>query len=117
MLDLKSKTVKLIKNKLLRQKSEVEVNLKEVEQDDPALETVVESSEPGTDSYIAETHTRSVILMSNLKKIRENIKKSLEKIKSGIYGKCEKCGKQIETARLIVMPTADYCVSCNNKKK
>lgn len=41
---------------------------------------------------------------------------ALEKIKTGDYGICEKCGKKIEEARLEAMPEARLCMSCNNKK-
>lgn len=118
MLEFPKKTLNSIKNLLLNQQKEVKKNLKEVEEDDPAKsDALAESSEPGTDSYIADTHTKIVALEQQLKKTDNSIKKALLKIKNGNFGKCENCGKQIEIARLLVMPTAQYCLSCSKKSK
>lgn len=116
MLNFPTKTINNIKRVLLRQQKEVEKNLKEVEEDDPAKgDGLVEASEPGTDSFIAESHTRTVVLGSQLKKTNTSIKTALSKIGKGTYGKCEKCGKQIELGRLLAMPTAQYCLSDSKK--
>ena len=116
MLNFPSKTIIYIKNLLLRQQKEVEKNLKEVEKDDPSKsEALAESSAPGTDSYIADSHTRTVALVQQLKKTSSSIKNALLKIGKGTYGKCERCGKQIEVGRLLAMPTATYCLSCSKK--
>ena len=116
MLDFPRKTIEFIKNILLRQQKEVEKNLKEVELDDPARgDGLAESSEPGTDSFIADSHTRTVVLEEQLKRTNTSIKKALSRIAKGTYGKCEKCSKQIEIARLLAMPTAQYCLSCSKK--
>lgn len=116
MLDFPNKTINYIKNLLIRQQKEVERNLKEVVEEDPAVsESLVEASEPGTDSYIADVHTKTIVLGSQLKKTSSSIKEALSKIKNGTYGKCEKCKKKIEVGRLMAMPTAQYCVSCTKK--
>ena len=116
MLNFPSKTIEYLKTLLSRQQKEVEKNLKEVKKDDPAMNQVVaESSEPGTDSYIADTHTKAVVLEEQLKKANTSIKDALLKISKGTYGKCEKCGKQIGMGRLLAMPTAQYCLSDSKK--
>lgn len=116
MLDFPKKTIEAIKNNLLNQQKEVEKSLKEVKQEDPATDnTLVESSEPGTDSYIADTHTRTVALEEELKKTNTSIKTALAKIGKGTYGKCENCKKSIEIGRLLAMPTAQFCLLCSKK--
>ncbi len=116
MLDLPSKTINYIKNLLDKQQKQVEKNLKEVEDEDPAIAPVLaESSEPGTDSSIADSHTKTVVVEQQLKKANTSIKVALLKIRKGTYGKCEKCGKQIEIGRLLAMPTAQYCFNCSKK--
>lgn len=116
MLKFPAKTLNLIRRLLLRQQREVEENLKEVEVDDPLKdEVLVETTEPGTDSYIAETHSKAIVLGRQLKDASNSIKNALYKIGKGTYGKCEKCGSQIEMGRLMVMPTARYCLSCSKK--
>lgn len=117
MLNFPKETLKFIKKHLLRQQRQVDKNLKGVEEDDPVKSpALAETSEPGTDSYIADTHGKSVVLEKHLKDTKTSIGVALSKIKNGTYGKCEKCGKQIEVGRLLAMPTAQYCVSCSKKR-
>lgn len=116
MLNFPTKTIEFIKDLLQRQQKDVEKNLKEVEEDDPAKsDFLAETSEPGTDSYIADTHTKIVVLEEQLKKTNTSIKTALSKIGKGTYGKCEKCKKQIGVGRLLAMPIAAYCLSCSKK--
>lgn len=110
------KTLNTIKRLLLIQQKEVEENIKEVEEDDPAKSpSLAESSEPGTDSYIADTHNRILVLKNNLISLSKNIKEALTKIRHGSYGKCEKCAGKIEIGRLLAMPTANLCLSCSKQ--
>lgn len=116
MLKFPARTLSLIKRLLLRQQRQIEGNLKEIEQDDPVkVEVLIESSEPGTDSYIADTHSKAVVLGEQLKATGKKIGIALNKIRLGTYGKCEKCGNQIEMGRLLVMPTAQYCILDSKK--
>ena|SRR3989344_4293265 len=116
MLNFPTKTINYIKDLLQRQQRDVEKNLKEVSEDDPVkADSLAESSEPGTDSYIADTHTKIVALEEQLKKTNTSIKAALSKIGKGTYGKCEKCNEQIGVGRLLAMPIAAYCLSCSKK--
>lgn len=116
MLSLPKNTIENIKRLLLRQQKEVEKDLKEVKEEDPVNgNDVLESSEPGTDSYLAETHGKTLVVETELKKANTSIKTALLKITKGTYGKCEKCGKQINIQRLFAMPTASLCIDCSSK--
>ncbi|MDP3973806.1 MAG: TraR/DksA C4-type zinc finger protein [Candidatus Daviesbacteria bacterium] len=118
MLDFPTRQIRAIKNLLLKQQKEVEQNIEEIEKDDPAKDKVLaESSEPGTDSYIADIHTKSLVILDSLKRISLSIRSALLKIRKGTYGKCERCSKQIEALRLWAMPTARYCLSCSKIKE
>lgn len=120
MLNLTAKSLKYIKQYLLRQQKEIKKDIREVERDDPVVEPVlIESSEPGTDSWLADAHNRTIVLKNQLMKTAQGVKTALLKIKNRTYGKCEGCGGQIEVARLEVIPTATLCLSCskNPKKK
>lgn len=117
MLDFPIKTINNIKKYLLRQQKQVERNIKEVAEEDPAKSPVLaESSEPGTDSYIADIHTKTVVLEQQLKNTKTSIKVALLKIKNKTYGKCEKCSKQIGLGRLLAMPAASLCFTCSKKR-
>lgn len=116
MLNLPRNSLNLIKKYLLRQQRQVEKNLEEVEKDDPATTpALAETSEPGTDSWVAEAHTRTIALKEQLKALGGSIGAALVRIKNGTYGVCLRCKKRIETSRLLAMPTAQYCLSCSKK--
>lgn len=116
MLNFPTKILNTIKRYLLREQEEVEKNLKEVEEGDPVTApSLAEPSEPGTDSWMAESHISSQAILGTLKNTASNIKKALFKIKDGTYGRCERCSKRIETRRLLAMPTATHCLSCSKK--
>jgi len=111
-----SKKIDSIKQTLLRQQKEVEENLKEIEAEDPVkAPALAETSEPGTDSYLADVHTKTLVIKEQLIRVSGDIRRALTKIGQGTYGKCEKCGNSIEIGRLLAMPTAQYCLSDSKK--
>jgi DnaK suppressor protein len=111
-----SQEMERIKTVLLRQKQKVEADIKALEDDDPVLaNSVSESSEPGTDSWMADVHGRAMAVKESLRKMLVSTTRSLEALKTGKYGKCEKCGKPIEVDRLKAMPTATVCIMCSKK--
>lgn len=106
-----------VKTNLLKQQKKVEEDIKAVEEDDPVTQRggLAESSEPGTDSWMADVHSRAMAAKQSLFELLEKTKKALNNIKSGKYGKCDKCGKMIEEERLEAMPTATLCMNCSKK--
>lgn len=118
MLNLPQQTLNKIKQTLLHQQKEVESELKSIEQDDPvSVDAVAEASEPGTESWQAEVHGRLLALKNDLLEFSRKIAHSLLRLKEGTYGKCEKCGKAIESERLKAMPTAALCMVCSKKTR
>lgn len=116
MLSLPGKSIQAIKKLLLKRQKEVEKQIKEVEGDDPAIApALAETSEPGTDSWMADAHTRAVALKDQLVKAAHGVSTALFKIKKNTYGKCESCNKIIEPARLKALPTASLCLNCSKK--
>lgn len=116
MLNLTRPNFEKIKAVLLRQQKKVEEDLKAIERADPVLgDSLAESSEPGTDSWLADVHNQAVAVQHNLQDMLRTIKKSLTNLRVGKYGICEKCGKPIEIARLEAMPTATLCLADSKK--
>lgn len=110
-------TVETIKRFLLRRRKQVEEEIKSIEKDDPVLSqsTVSESSEPGTDSWMADVHGRAMVIKQSLQVVLGDISYALTALKSGRYGKCENCGQPIEGARLRANPLARACLNCAKK--
>ena len=42
----------------------------------------------------------------------KQIQGALQRIEEGSYGLCERCGRQIEQARLEALPFASMCIDC-----
>lgn len=106
-----------IKQVLLKKQQKVEAEIKALDEEDPVLsDQTPESSEPGTDSWLADVHSRSQAAKLSLMEMLKSTKKALARLNTGKYGKCEKCGKQIEEKRLEVMPDATRCISCSKLK-
>lgn len=116
MLDLTQKTFSKIKSLLQRQKKTLESGLKSIKAGDPLLSSdLPESSEPGTDSWMADVYSKTAAFRQNLENLLNKTKQALMGLKKGNYGHCEKCGQHIEVERLEAMPTATLCLSCSKK--
>lgn len=116
MLNRTQRSFNKIKETLLRQQKKVQAEIKALENEDPVLDNdLIESTEPGTDSWMADMHSRAVAIRSGLQDMLDGISTALKKLGNGKFGKCEKCGKDIEPARLKIMPTAKCCMVCSKK--
>lgn len=70
-----------------------------------------------TEANEESSHERMEALEKELKRNLEEINITLERIKKGKYGKCQNCGKVIDSNRLAIKPTAVFCVDCERKKE
>lgn len=105
-----------VKRLLLKRRRKVKEEIEAIERSDPVLSSQVsESSEPGTDSWMADVHGRAVVIKRNLQTVLSDISWALTALKQGRYGKCEVCSKPIEGARLRANPLARTCLSCTKK--
>ena len=116
MLNRTQQSFNKIKETLLRQQKKVQEEIKALDNEDPVLDNVLPAStEPGTDSWMADMHSRAVAVRTGLQDMLDGIATALKKINNGKYGKCEKCGKDIGADRLKIMPAARYCMNCTKK--
>ena len=42
----------------------------------------------------------------------DELKAAIERVEQGTYGRCERCGAQIDPERLEVLPTTTLCANC-----
>jgi len=89
---------------------------KELKEADPFV-TGNRDSDNSVDSDVAENveHDRAYAMRTQLSKSLVSIRKTLTRIKLGKYGICASCGQMIDTDRLTIKPTAEYCISCEKK--
>ncbi len=62
----------------------------------------------------AQEYDNLLSLEHSLELKLKDVDMALEKVSSGGYGVCGKCGKEIEEKRLMVCPEARLCMGCNN---
>ena len=62
------------------------------------------------------THDRDRGMIERIRsregRLIQKIEDALARIEDGTYGICERCGEEIDLARLKVRPVATYCIEC-----
>lgn len=120
---MKKELIQKIKQKLQKEKAFIEGQLQTFAKKDKKLkddwDTVYPKFNGGVGSQALEDAADQVEEYSNrlpvefsLETRLRDINSALEKIEKGKYGKCERCGKAIALARLLVHPSASACGKC-----
>lgn len=112
-----------IKADLEHEKERLESELGGIANKDTAIEDNYKSKFPefGNDddenaNEVAEYSDRLSIEHTLEKQLRD-VKKALQSIEEGTYGKCKHCGNEISPERLKIRPTSSSCVDCKKKLK
>lgn len=121
MTDIKNeKTSLLNKIKLRLQSKEKQLEKRKVElsSEDPFADPERLNDNAALDTEASEQfgHERISAINREIDKMLVRVRKSLTRIKLGKYGICEACGKMIDTHRLSVDPTVQYCLPCAQKR-
>ncbi len=96
------------KGRLEQELEQTRINLKRVRE---SLRTEVEADPEETAPDIYERE-KALALLAALERKAESIERALQAIERGSYGLCERCGEQIEPARLRILPETTICVKC-----
>jgi DnaK suppressor protein len=56
--------------------------------------------------------TQTVVLEKTLRDELLQVNEALDRIRTGSYGTCQQCGKEIGLVRLEAIPQTPYCVTC-----
>lgn len=115
--------LKELRGKLEERKRSIESQLKGFAEKDKKMkgdwDTKYPRTDSGTGSAQLEDAADEVEEYSNLLPVEHSlelqlvdIETALKKIAKGIYGKCEKCGKEISEERLRAYPEAKTCNEC-----
>lgn len=112
-----------LKEKLEKQKVSIEAELGKFAKKDENLKGDWDTKFPKTGGGIGgqvledaadqvEEYVNLLPIEHNMEIRIQDINSALEKMKKGIYGKCEKCGQKIAEERLKVLPEARECGKC-----
>ena len=87
-----------------------------LERDDPFVSGRSDNfASPDTTAAEQFGHARSEAMRRELERKTIQIRKALSRIRIGVYGICESCGKMIDTDRLVVFPETTVCIDCERK--
>jgi len=113
MTFLTKKLLKSLKEKLLKEKLDIENQLKELDKNLDFGSDVdhFEEEVDETEEYSNRLGTKLI-----LKKQLEKIEKALNKIKTKKYGYCEKCLNPISEKLLETDPETELCQQCKKQK-
>jgi len=111
--------IKPIANFLSHEARRLERRKKTLSRQDPFADVRRVTDNAASDSDAAEQvgHAQVTAMQKQVDRKLIQIKKALARIKIGKYGTCEKCGRMVDTDRLMVMPEATICVKCEKKKE
>jgi RNA polymerase-binding transcription factor DksA len=113
---LTKREIEELRESLLRERGELESQLAELEassfagsQSDYSGETAFdeEYADSGTNTFERE---RDLSLENNVRDLLEKIDKALARMDEGTFGRCERCGKPIEKARIKALPYVSLCI-------
>lgn len=104
---------------LTREARRLERRKKSLSQEDPFKDTsrVTDNAAPDTDALEQFNHQKVTAIQTQVDRRLIQIKKALTRLRIGKYGVCEKCGRMIDTDRLMVMPETTLCAECAKKKE
>jgi DnaK suppressor protein len=120
------KFLKTIKEKLEKEKKSLEDQLNRIAKKDPRFKDDYDAKfedfgsdvyDPTSEAAEVSEYDMRLSLEANLEVRLRDVKQALLRIKNDNYGKCTKCGKEIEEKRLLAFPTATTCChgSCGKK--
>jgi RNA polymerase-binding transcription factor DksA len=119
----KNEVIKL-KQDLLKELEEIESELSRFTTKNPVVKDDYKTmfSKPDQQDTLDEqaqnvtTYEQDMGVEHSLELRRKEIKETLEKIDTGVFGVCIKCSSPIEENRLKAMSVAKFCIACAPKK-
>lgn len=109
---MKQETLSEYKNKLEKERLLLLEEIKQSEKPVDFGDDVDGFEEEGNEAQEFGDH---LAISRDLKLRLDEIDVALSKIKNGEYGKCEKCGNEIEGSVLGISPEARFCKECELK--
>jgi RNA polymerase-binding transcription factor DksA len=108
-----------VRDYLSRRLFGLEKRKKELAKEDPYADKDRLDDNAAMDADAAETtgHMEVSALRQTVDRSTIQIRKALTRIKIGKYGVCERCGKMIDTDRLMIMPETTVCIDCERKRE
>ena len=110
-----SKKIEKLKKVLENRIAEAERNIKSLERDRRATSTKHADT---ADEAAAEFERQNLTFKATAaRQLVANLNQALERIRQGTFGECAECGNEIEPKRLEAIPSARYCLKCQELRE
>ena len=106
-----------IKNYLQSELSRIKKRLVSLTKQDPFSDPdrLIDNAASDAEANEEISHDRVEAIKNELKENKAAIEEAMDRIKARSYGICKNCGRMIDQDRLMVNPTALYCLNCEKK--
>ena len=104
-----------IRKILLEEKEKIGVEIKSKQLNFSDIERDV--GDEVDNSMVEQERELNLLLQDREKQHLEAIEEALQRIETGEYGFCDECGDQIDQKRLMVMPLAQLCITCQQNEE
>lgn len=117
------KKLTVAKGRLLKEKEALQRELDELNEGNLNMLQSDMSGETAHDEHLADSGTatfereRDLTLENNITDIMTKIDLALAKMEKGTYGICDRCGNDIDPARLKAVPYANLCITCKKEEE
>ncbi len=112
---MKKKELKYFKDLLTNQLEEL---LDQAEDTVSGMTTPKENFPDPTDRATLESDRNFMLRIRDREhKLIKKIKKTLERIETGAFGICDKCGEDISLKRMKARPVTTQCIDCKTKEE
>ncbi|KRV50769.1 hypothetical protein AQ490_16740 [Wenjunlia vitaminophila] len=73
----------------------------------------LQATPPGEPGHHAASQTEvHAKLAASARMVLTDVEQALERMDEGCYGSCQRCGRPVSLARLLIVPQARYCGCC-----
>ncbi len=119
MQSFPSDALNKVRETLEEEKKSLLSRITELSEQDPFSDPNRLNDNAASDSEANEesSHDRYSALSAELQSKVEQIDSALFRISDGSYGDCTHCKTAIDMDRLSILPTAQFCLSCEQTKK
>ena len=104
-----------IRKILLEEKEKIGVEIKSKQLNLSDIERDV--GDEVDNSMVEQERELNLLLQGREKQHLEAIEEALQRIETGEYGFCDECGDQIDQKRLMVIPLAQLCITCQQNEE
>ena len=104
-----------IRKILLEEKEKIGVEIKSKQLNLSDIERDV--GDEVDNSMVEQERELNLLLQDREKQHLEAIDEALQRIETGEYGFCDECGDQIDQKRLMVIPLAQLCITCQQNEE